>query len=77
MPIEIRDKDRFVEMSERAIECRVVRGENIGKVKARTSKYLYTIKVGLADLNDFLKKLKCKKIVEIGPRGERKEISLQ
>ena len=79
MPIEIDDKDRFIEISDRAIECRIVKNEEekIGKVKARTRRYLYTIKVDLDELVEFLKKLKCKKIIEIGPKGEKKEISLQ
>jgi len=79
MPIEIQDRNKFIDISGRAIECRVVRKEKekIGKVKARTRRYLYTIKISLDELNDFLKKLKCKKIVEIGPKGEKKEISLQ
>ena len=77
MPIEIQDRDKFIDISGRAIECRVVKKEKISKVKARTRRYLYTIKVSLDELNDFLKKLRCKKIVEIGPKGEKKEISLQ
>ncbi len=77
MPIEIQDRDKFIDISGRAIECRVVKKEKTSKVKARTRRYLYTIKVRLDELNDFLKKLKCKKIVEIGPKGEKKEISLQ
>jgi len=67
MPIEIYDKEEFIAISERAIECRVkkLEDEGIAKVKARTKKKLYTIKVKLDELDDFLKKLKCKNIVEI------------
>ncbi|MCX8184937.1 MAG: hypothetical protein RMI56_02440 [Sulfolobales archaeon] len=67
MPIEIKNAEEFIKISERAIECRVVRKprENIAKVKARTKRYLYTIKIPLDQLEDFLKKLKCQNIKEI------------
>jgi len=67
MPIEVYDKEEFIAISERAVECRVkkLKDEGIAKVKARTKKKLYTIKVKLNELDDFLKKLKCKNIVEI------------
>jgi len=78
MPVEVRDRERFIEISARAEECRVVRDEKKGvaKVKARTRRYLYTIKVPVNELNSFLKQLRCKKIVEILKGGERKEITL-
>ncbi len=77
MPIEVRDREEFIEISARASEIRVVRNEKegIAKVKARTRRYLYTIKVPLNELSDFLKKLKCNKIVEIGRKGEREEVT--
>lgn len=77
MPIEVRDREEFIEISARASEIRVVRNEKegIAKVKARTRKYLYTIKVPLNELSDFLKKLKCNKIVEIGRKGEKEEVT--
>ena len=67
MPIEVYDKEEFIAISERAIECRVkkLEDEGIAKVKARTKKKLYTIKIKLDELDDFLKKLKCKNIVEV------------
>ena len=78
MPVEVKDRDEFIEISARAKECRVVKNEKegIAKVKARTSRYLYTIKIPINELNDFLKKLKCGKIVEIGKGGVKKEISV-
>ncbi len=77
MPIEVRDREEFIEISARASEIRVVRNERegIAKVKARTRRYLYTIKVPLSELSDFLKKLKCNKIVEIGKKGEKEEVT--
>ncbi len=77
MPIEVKDRDKFIEISGRAVEIRVIRKEKegIAKVKARTKRYLYTIKIPLNELSDFLKSLKCDRIVEIGVKGERKEVT--
>ncbi|MEM4434607.1 MAG: hypothetical protein QXP10_00845 [Sulfolobales archaeon] len=67
MPIEIKDPEEFIKISVRASECRVVRRpkENLAKVKARTKRYLYTIKVPLDQLEEFLKKLKCQNIKDL------------
>jgi|YelNatPaOPRAMG01_1025707.scaffolds.fasta_scaffold17506_5 large subunit ribosomal protein L38e len=75
MPIEVRDQEEFIKISEKASECRVIRKpkEGIAKVKARTKRYLYTIKVPLDQVDDFLKKLKCQNIKET--TKERKETS--
>jgi len=71
MPIEVTNRDRFIELSARASEVRVVKKEKegIAKVKLRTKRYLYTIKVSLNELSDFLKQLKCNKIIEITKKG--------
>lgn len=63
-PKEIRDLEEFIKISEHALECRVVKLEDkgIAKVKARTRRYLYTIKIPLNNLDDFLKKLRCQNI---------------
>ncbi|RLG84974.1 MAG: 5'-nucleotidase [Thermoprotei archaeon] len=67
MPIFVTDEEEFVKITERARECRVKRleKEGIAKVKARTKRYLYTIKVPLEKLDEFLKRLKCPEIVEV------------
>jgi len=64
MPREVKDPDEFIKISERAVECRVVKleEEGVAKVKARTRRYLYTIKIPLSELEEFLKKLKCSNI---------------
>lgn len=68
MPVEVYDRSKFIEISSRAELCRVVRREKEGvaKVKARTKKYLYTIKIPINELEEFIKQLKCKELVEIG-----------
>jgi len=45
MPAEITDEDVFMKMSESAIECRVRRSGESVKLKLRTPKKLYTMKV--------------------------------
>ncbi len=64
MPKEVKDPEEFVRISERAVECRVVKleDEGVAKVKARTKRYLYTIKIPLSQLEEFIKKLKCQNI---------------
>jgi hypothetical protein len=37
----------------------------VAKVKARTKRYLYTIKVPLDKVDEFLKRLRCPKVVEV------------
>ncbi len=67
MPIEVKDPEEFVRITERAKECRVVRKpeENVAKVKARTKRYLYTIKVPLDQLDEFLRRLKCQSVKDV------------
>jgi large subunit ribosomal protein L38e len=64
MPKEVKNPEEFVRISERAVECRVVKleDEGVAKVKARTKRYLYTIKIPLSQLEEFIKKLKCQNI---------------
>ena len=73
MPIEVKDPEEFVRITERASECRVVRREKegIAKVKARTKRYLYTIKVPLNQLDDFLKRLKCQNVRDVTKEGRK------
>jgi len=67
MPIEIKSEEHAVKLSEISIECRVKRleKEGIAKVKFRTKRYLFTYKVPLDKLDEFLSKLKCSKVVEV------------
>ena len=42
MPREIFDEEKFLELSEFAIHCRVKRSKDVVKLKLRTKKILYT-----------------------------------
>lgn len=64
MPKEVKDTEEFVELSERAEYCAVKRLKDVVKLKLRTSRYLYTLKVDPINAEEVIKKLKCE-IVEI------------
>ncbi|HID17698.1 TPA: hypothetical protein EYP26_05340 [Candidatus Bathyarchaeota archaeon] len=64
MPAEIFDLEEFVKISERASECRVKRSKDVVKLKLRTKRRLYTIKLSEAKAEEALKRLKCP-IVEV------------
>ncbi|MCD6096312.1 MAG: 50S ribosomal protein L38e [Thermoprotei archaeon] len=64
MPKEIFDKNEFIKLSERAIECRVKRGRDYVKLKLRLKRYLYTIKVKPEEADELLRQIKCSRIVE-------------
>lgn len=59
VPVEVYSKEDFLKIVKRALEIRVKKDEKkgIAKVKARTKKYLYTIKVDLNELDDLLKSI--------------------
>jgi ferritin-like protein len=59
MPSEIFDPDKFVEISGRAEYCAVKRLRDVVKLKLRTSKRLYTLKVEPAEAEEIIKKLQC------------------
>ena len=59
MPSEIFDSEKFVEISERAEYCAVKRLKDIVKLKLRTVKRLYTLKLEPAKAEEIIKKLQC------------------
>jgi ferritin-like protein len=59
MPEEVFDVDKFVEISERADYCNIKRLKRIVKLKLRTSRKLYTLKVDPAKAEEVVKKLRC------------------
>jgi large subunit ribosomal protein L38e len=63
MPVEIADAEKFIQVSERASVCRVKRLQDTVKLKLRTRKALYTIKVDPEKAAELIKQIKCE-IVE-------------
>ena len=61
MPKEINDPEEFLALAEKASECRVKRLEDVMKLKLRTRRQLYTIKLENAEGEELLKKINCPK----------------
>jgi len=59
MPKEIFDVDEIIEISRRAEYCDIKRLETIVKLKLRTPKKLYTLKVEPTKAEEIVKKLNC------------------
>ncbi|MBS7655981.1 hypothetical protein KEJ50_05735 [Candidatus Bathyarchaeota archaeon] len=64
MPAEIFSIEEFIKLSDSALECRVKRTKGVVKLKLRTKKKLYTIKLKESEAEEALKKVKCP-IVEV------------
>ncbi len=64
MPKEIKDVQRFIEMSSTALEMRVIRVKDAVKLKLRTPKYLYTLKLDPDSAETVIKQVKCQ-VIEI------------
>ncbi|MFW9819525.1 MAG: hypothetical protein ACFE9S_13805 [Candidatus Hermodarchaeota archaeon] len=59
MPREIFDENKFLEISEFAIHCRVKRLKEVVKLKLRTKKILYTYKTDPASAERLLRNISC------------------
>jgi ferritin-like protein len=59
MPSEITDVDKFVALSAKAKYCSVQRLKDSVKLKLRTSKQLYTLKIEPLRSDEIIKKLQC------------------
>lgn len=59
MPSEVFDVEKFVEISGRAEYCAVKRLRDVVKLKLRTAKRLYTLKVEPSKAEEVIKKLQC------------------
>ena len=59
MPVEISDVDEFVKLSGKAKYCAVKRLKDVVKIKLRTQRELYTLKVDPTRAEEVLKKLGC------------------
>ena len=59
MPRELFDKEKFLEMAEHAIHCRVKSSKDVVKLKLRTKKTLYTYKTDPISAERLLKDIQC------------------
>jgi len=59
MPTEIKEIDEFVKLSEKAEYCAVKRLKDCVKLKLRTPRMLYTLKINPSRTEEVLKKLRC------------------
>jgi hypothetical protein len=59
MPVEIFDVDEFIKISERAKYCNIKRLEREVKLKLRTPRKLFTLKVNPTKAEEIIKKLSC------------------
>ena len=59
MPTDITDVDKFVSMSAKAKYCSVQRLKDSVKLKLRTPRQLYTLKIEPLRVDEIIKKLQC------------------
>ena len=59
MPVEIFDVDEFIKIGERAKYCNIKRLEREVKLKLRTPRKLFTLKVNPIKAEEIIKKLSC------------------
>ena len=60
MPREVKSVEEFLKLAERAEECRVKRlKDGVVKLKLRTPRYLYTLKVESGEVEAVLRQLRC------------------
>ena len=64
MPVEVSDVEEFSRISKRAEYCKIKRLGEIVKLKLRTSRKLYTLKLESSRLDEVLKKIECKVLEE-------------
>ena len=59
VPQEIFDKEEFLTLAEKASKCIIKKNLEQTKLKLRTNRYLYTIKLDTDEANDLLGKIGC------------------
>jgi len=59
MPIEVKDKEEFIGLSKKASECKVKKNKDGTKLKLRSGRYMYTLKLESAEAEELLPKLGC------------------
>ena len=62
MPREIFDEEKFLELAEFAVHCRVKRIKDTVKLKLRTNKTLFTLKTSPESAERLLKQINCEVI---------------
>jgi len=62
MPKEIFDSEEFLTLAEKASECRIKRQGDLMKLKLRTNKQLYTIKLDSSDGEELLRRIDLPKV---------------
>lgn len=72
MPAEILDVDEFMKLAEKAEVCRVLRSGDEVKLKLRTPRRLYTMRMDSSKVDELLKSLKCK-VVELTKEKKEKQ----
>jgi hypothetical protein len=60
MPAEVFDEEKFITLSAKAEVCYVKRAKEHVKLKLRTPKKLFTLKVTPGKAEELMKKLQCK-----------------
>ncbi len=60
MPSEVAEREHFMKLAEKAAHCRVVRQGDEVKLKLRTPRRLYTMRLDVSEAEAVLKELKCK-----------------
>ncbi|MFH1327463.1 MAG: hypothetical protein ABIH76_01215 [Candidatus Bathyarchaeota archaeon] len=59
MPKEIKDIEKFIQLSENAESCDIKKLDDGAKLKLRTPKYLYTLRVSQDKVDEVTKRIKC------------------
>jgi large subunit ribosomal protein L38e len=59
LPSEIFDEEKFLELAEFAVHCRVKRVKDVVKLKLRTKKRLYTYKTDPESADRLVRNLTC------------------
>jgi len=59
LPKEILSEEKFLELADFAIHCRVKRVKDVVKLKLRTQKYLYTYKTDPNSADRILSSISC------------------
>ena len=61
MPKEVFDADEFLALSQRAPKCTVKKLGDVTKLKVRSGRYLYTIKLESSEADGLLGRIQCPK----------------